>query len=71
MNMNEILSNFNSDQLQKINEILNSQQGKSLQHRLNNADKSKLLEQFRRLDSSDVNSFLTNLTKEEILRMLR
>ena len=69
--MKDILNNFNSDQLQKINEFLNSQQGKNLQHRLNNADKSKLLEQFKKLDSSEVNGFLNNLTKDDILRMLK
>lgn len=71
MNINEILSKFNSNQIKQINDFLNSQQGKNISRQLTQNEKSELLKQFERLDDNLVKSKLNGLTKADILRMLK
>ena len=71
MNINDILKNFNSNDLQQINDFLNSQQGKNATANLSNKDKEKLLKQFMSLDPNKVKSKLNGLSKEDILKFLK
>lgn len=71
MNINEILKNFNSNDLQQINDFLNSQQGKNATANLSRSDKANLLKQFMSLDPNKVKSKLNGLSKEDILKLLK
>lgn len=71
MNINDILSSFNSNQLQQINSFLNSAQGNSFSDKLSSADKQNLMNRFEQLDPNVVKRKIGELTKEELLRMLK
>ncbi|MDO4618640.1 MAG: KilA-N domain-containing protein [Clostridia bacterium] len=71
MNMNELLKNFNSNDLKQINDFLNSSQGKNVSGGLSNKDKQNILNQFMQLDPNKVKNKLGGLTKEDILKMLK
>ncbi len=70
MDINEILSSFNENQLKQINQFLNSQQGQKLA-RPSEADKKKMLAKLSGLDIEKVRRNVKNLTKEDILKMLK
>lgn len=71
MNINEILKNFNSNDLQEINNFLNSAQGKNMTSNLSGKDKENILRQFMQLDPDKVKNKLSRLSKEDILRLLK
>lgn len=71
MNMNDILKNFNENQLNEINKFLNSAQGKNISGNLNNNDKERLLRQFMSLDPNTVKKKLNGLSKDDILKLLK
>lgn len=71
MNINDVLKNFNSNQLKDINDFLNSAQGKNIHQNLNSSQKEQILKQFMNLDPNTVKSKLNGLTKEDILRLLK
>lgn len=71
MNINEILSKFNANQLSEINSFLTSAQGKKLSGGISDAEKENLLRQFKGLDSNTIASKLNGLTKDDILKMLK
>lgn len=71
MNINDVLKNFNSNQLKDINDFLNSAQGKNIHQNLAPSQKEQILKQFMNLDSNTVKSKLNGLTKEDILRLLK
>ncbi len=71
MNINDVLKNFNENELQEINRFINSAQGKDLSNKLGKTDKDALLRQFMNLDPNKVKSKLNGLTKEDILKLLK
>ena len=71
MNINDVLKNFNQNELQEINRFINSAQGKELSDKLGNTDKEELLRQFMNLDPAKVKNKLNGLTKEDILKLLK
>lgn len=71
MNINDVLKNFNSNDLQQINDFLNSAQGKKVTSSLSGKDKENILKQFMQLDPSKVKSKLNGLSKEDILKLLK
>lgn len=71
MNINDVLKNFNENELQQVNQFINSAQGKELANKLNGTDKEALLKQFMSLDPAKVKSKLNGLTKEDILKLLK
>ena len=71
MNMNELFKNLSSDDLQQINEFLNSTQGKNAAKNLSSKDKQNILNQFMQLDPNKVKNRLNGLTKEDILKLLK
>lgn len=71
MNINDILKNFNSSDLQQINDFLNSAQGKNMAANLSGKDKENILKQFMQLDPDKIKSKLNGLSKEDILRLLK
>lgn len=71
MDINEIMSNFNANQLKQINDFLNSAQGKKLQQNMSDNDKAQLLKKFKQLDPNDVKNALNGVSKEMILKMLK
>lgn len=71
MNINDVLKNFNSSDLQQINDFLNSAQGKNMAANLSGKDKENILKQFMQLDPNKVKSKLNGLSKEDILKLLK
>ena len=71
MNMNELFKNLSSDDLQQINDFLNSSQGKNAAKNLSRKDKQNILNQFMQLDPNKVKNRLNGLTKEDILKLLK
>ncbi|MBQ3124643.1 MAG: hypothetical protein IJC09_04385 [Clostridia bacterium] len=71
MNINDILKNFNSSDLQQINDFLNSAQGKNMAANLSGKDKENILKQFMQLDPDKIKSKLNGLSKEDILKLLK
>lgn len=71
MNINDVLKNFNENELQQINQFINSSQGKGITNNLSQSQKEKLLKQFINLDPTKVKSKLNGLTKEDILKLLK
>ncbi len=71
MNINDVLKNFNSNDLQQINDFLNSAQGKNATSNLSGKDKENILKQFMQLDPNKVKSKLNGLSKEDILKLLK
>lgn len=71
MNINDVLKNFNSNDLQQINDFLNSAQGKNMTANLSGKDKENILKQFMQLDPNKIKSKLNGLSKEDILKLLK
>lgn len=71
MNINDIFNNFSSDQLQQINNFLNSAQGKKLKAGLSPAEKARIIEQFSQIDPKTIQSKLNGLSMEDILKFLK
>lgn len=71
MNLNDFLKNFNSSDLQQINNFLNSSQGKNVTKNLDARAKQEILNQFMKLDSNQVKNKLNGLSKEDILKLLK
>ena len=71
MNINDLLKNFNSNELQQINEFLNSAQGKKMAANLGEKEKENILRQFMQLDPNKIKSKLNGLSKEDILKLLK
>lgn len=71
MNINELLKNFNENELNQINNFLNSTQGKNMVSGLQNSQKEQLLKQFMQLDPNKIKSKLNGLSKEDILKLLK
>ena len=71
MNINDILKNFNPNDLQQINDFLNSAQGKNATANLSGKDKENILKQFMQLDPNKVKNKLNGLSKEDILKLLK
>lgn len=71
MNINDILKNFNSNDMQQINDFLNSVQGKNVTSNPGGIDKENILRQFMQLDPDKVKSKLNGLSKEDILKLLK
>lgn len=71
MNLNDFLKNFNSSDLQQINDFLNSSQGKNVTKNLDARAKQEILNQFMKLDSNQVKNKLNGLSKEDILKLLK
>lgn len=61
MNLNDVLKNFNSSDLQQINNFLNSSQGKNVTKNLDARAKQEILNQFMKLDSNQVKNKLNGL----------
>lgn len=70
MDVNEILSSFNENQLKQINQFLNSQQGQKLANP-SEAAKKKMLAQLSGLDVEKVRRKVKELSKEDILKMIK
>lgn len=71
MNLNDILNNFNENQLKEINSFLNSQKGQDFRKNLSQSKKDELFQQFMKLDPEVVKSKLNGISKEDILRFLK
>ncbi len=71
MNINDMLSNFNENQIRQINDFLKSEQGKNFANGLTQEKKDELFRQFMSLDPEVVRSKLNGISKEDILRFLK
>ncbi len=71
MNLNDILNNFNENQLKEINSFLNSQKGQDFRKNLSQTKKDELFQEFMKLDPEVVKSKLNGISKEDILRFLK
>ncbi len=71
MNLNDMLNNFNENQIKQINDFLKTQQGKNFANGLNQEKKDELFRQFMSLDPEVIKSKLNGISKEDILRFLK
>lgn len=71
MNINDVFKNFSSNDLQQINDFLNSAQGKNMTANLSGKDKENILKQFMQLDPNKIKNKLNGLSKEDILKLLK
>lgn len=71
MNLNDMLNNFNENQMKQINDFLKSEQGKNLANGLTQQKKDDLFRQFMSLDPEIIKSKLNGISKEDILRFLK
>ncbi len=69
-NFNNLLKNFNQNQLKEINDFLNSSQGRQLKSKINSADKNALLKEFQKIDPNVLNSKLKGMSKDDILKII-
>lgn len=71
MNLNDMLNNFNENQMRQINDFLKSEQGKNLANGLTQQKKDEIFRQFMSLDPEIIKSKLNGISKEDILRFLK
>ncbi len=71
MNLNDMLNNFNENQMKQINDFLKSEQGKNLANGLTQQKKDEIFRQFMSLDPEIIKSKLNGISKEDILRFLK
>ncbi|MDD6484817.1 MAG: hypothetical protein PUF72_09645 [Clostridiales bacterium] len=70
-NIENILKNFDQNQLRQINSFLSTAQGQRLKKKINSSDKQKLLREFSKLDEREVSSRLRGLSKDELMRIIK
>lgn len=71
MNLNDMLNNFNENQMKQINDFLKSEQGKNLANGITQQKKDEIFRQFMSLDPEIIKSKLNGISKEDILRFLK
>ena len=71
MNLNDMLNNFNENQMKQVNDFLKSEQGKNLANGLTQQKKDELFRQFMSLDPDIIKSKLNGISKDDILRVLK
>ena len=71
MNLNDMLNNFNENQMKQVNDFLKSEQGKNLANSLTQQKKDELFRQFMNLDPEVIKSKLNGISKDDILRFLK
>lgn len=71
MNINELLSSFNENQLKQINNFIGSVQGKKMSDNLSQSDKERLMSEFSKLDPATVRRKLNSLSGEDIINILK
>ena len=71
MNLNDMLNNFNENQMKQVNDFLKSEQGKNLANGLTQQKKDELFRQFMSLDPEVIKSKLNGISKDDILRFLK
>ena len=71
MNLNDMLNNFNENQMKQVNDFLKSEQGKNLANGLTQQKKDELFRQFMNLDPDIIKSKLNGISKDDILRFLK
>ena len=69
-NLENILKNFDQNQIRQINEFLSTAQGQKLKSKITSSDKKKLLNEFARLDQNTINSRLKGLSREDLLKII-
>lgn len=69
-NLENILKNFDQNQIRQINEFLSTAQGQKLKSKITSTDKKKLLNEFARLDQNTINSRLKGLSREDLLKII-
>lgn len=69
-NISELFKNFNQNQIKEINDFLSSSKGKQLKNNLSEADKRRLSEQFSKLNPSDVQNAVKNMSRDDIIRII-
>ena len=71
MDINEVLSSFNSNQLKQINDFLSSIQSSKTVPKFNEADKKNILKRLESLNPNDVKERLSRLSADDIKKMLK
>lgn len=71
MDINELLSSFNENQLKQINNFISSVQGQKMSGGLSDSDKERLLSEFGKLDAGTVRRKLSSLSGEDIKKILK
>lgn len=69
--LENMLKNFNQNQLREINEFLNSSKGKNIKNNLTNSDKERLMREFNKLDANEVRKKIGSLSNEDIMKIIR
>lgn len=71
MDINEVLSSFNSNQLKQINDFLSSIQNGKAMPKFNEADKRNILRRLESLNPNDVRERLSRLSADDIKQMFK
>ena len=69
--LENMLKNFNQNQLREINDFLNSSKGKNIKNNLTNSDKERLMREFNKLDANEVRKKIGSLSNEDIMKIIR
>ena len=70
-NIDKVLSSLNKSQIGEINRFLSSTQGRQLKNKLTDADKQKLLSQLSKINPSDAQKRLRNMSPEDIAAIIK
>ncbi len=71
MDISELLSSFNENQLKQINNFISSVQGRKMSGSLSDADKQRLLSELGKLDADAVRRKLSSLSDETIGKIFK
>ena len=69
--LNDLLRNFNANQISEINSFLNSAKGRQLKSRLSSADKAALLDKFSRINTNEAKRRIQSMSADEIINLIR
>lgn len=67
----QLLKDFDENQLKEINQFLNSADGMRLKQQISNADKDKLIRDFSKLDKDEVKKRLAALKTADIKKIMK
>lgn len=67
----QLLKDFDKNQLREINRFLQSADGERLKAQISNADKDRLIREFSRLDKAEVQKRVAGLKASDIRKIMK
>lgn len=68
--LEQLLNNFDKNQLNEINKFLNSSQGAKIKNKINSANKDELMREFQKIDPSVVKSKMKGISSKDIMQII-